>query len=205
MDKLLSLFDDFDLAKILPDLQKVFADIRTWAGLLVLAGPLVLVGVGLYYMFLTPREANHRTGFRTPFGMGSVSAWRFTQRIAGLVYTVLGVILLVWMLIWKAGWSGLDIIPYVTKAVTALIIQGVLVALAWLGLNIVPGVFFKWSGEPRRELPERKPALPRQRKPRREQAVENPPEENPADETIVWKDPITDLPLDDTPTEEKSE
>ena len=46
MDKLLSLFDNFDLAKLLPDLQKVFSDIRTWAGLLVLVGPLVLLGVG---------------------------------------------------------------------------------------------------------------------------------------------------------------
>lgn len=167
MDKLLSLFDNFDLAKLLPDLQKVFSDIRTWAGLLVLVGPLVLLGVGLYYMFLTPKEANHRTGFRTPFGMGSVSAWRFTQRIAGLVYAGLGLILLIVMLIWKASWGGLDIIPYVTKAVTALIVQGVLVALAWLGLNIVPAVFFRWNGEPRRELPERKvPAIPRQKKPR---------------------------------------
>lgn len=180
MDKLLSLFDNFDLAKLLPDLQKVFSDIRTWAGLLVLVGPLVLLGVGLYYMFLTPKEANHRTGFRTPFGMGSVSAWRFTQRIAGLVYAGLGLILLIVMLIWKASWGGLDIIPYVTKAVTALIVQGVLVALAWLGLNIVPAVFFRWNGEPRRELPERKvPAMPRQKKPRPQEPEEIPVEENP--------------------------
>lgn len=179
MDKLLSLFDDFDLAKLLPDLQKVFSDIRTWAGFLVLVGPLVLLGVGLYYMFLTPREANHRTGFRTPFGMGSVSAWRFTQRIAGLVYAGLGLILLIVMLIWKATWSGLDILPYVTKAVTALIVQGVLVALAWLGLNIVPAVFFKWNGDPRRDLPEmKKPAAPRRKKPRQEAPVEIPEEEN---------------------------
>lgn len=178
MDKLLSLFDNFDLAKILPDLQKLFSDIRTWVGLLVLIGPLVLLGVGLYYMFFTPREANHRTGFRTPFGMGSISAWRFTQRIAGLVYAGLGLILLIVMLIWKATWSGLDILPYVTKAVTALIVQGVLVALAWLGLNIVPAVFFKWNGAPRRELPEKRPTLPRRKKPRPEEPEEIPQEEN---------------------------
>lgn len=178
MDKLLSLFDNFDLTKILPDLQKLFSDIRTWAGLLVLIGPLVLLGVGLYYMFFTPREANHRTGFRTPFGMGSVSAWRFTQRIAGLVYAGLGLVLLVVMLIWKATWSGLDILPYVTKAVIALIVQGVLVLLAWLGLNIVPAVFFKWNGDPRRELPEKRPNLPRRKKPQPEEPEEIPQEEN---------------------------
>ena len=201
MDKLLSLFDNFDLAKLLPDLQKVFSDIRTWAGLLVLVGPLVLLGVGLYYMFLTPKEANHRTGFRTPFGMGSVSAWRFTQRIAGLVYAGLGLILLIVMLIWKASWGGLDIIPYVTKAVTALIVQGVLVALAWLGLNIVPAVFFRWNGEPRRELPERKvPAMPRQKKPRpqepekMEESEEIPVEENPEEYTYFQEETPEEQP-----------
>lgn len=194
MDKLLSLFDNFDLAKILPDLQKVFSDIRTWAGLLVLIGPLVLLGVGLYYMFLTPREANHRTGFRTPFGMGSVSAWRFTQRIAGLVYAGLGLILLIVMLIWKATWSGLDILPYVTKAVTALIVQGVLVALAWLGLNIVPAVFFKWNGDPRRELPEKRPNLPRRKKPRPEEPEEIPEEENLEENAYFQEEPPEELP-----------
>lgn len=195
MDKLLSLFDNFDLAKLLPDLQKVFSDIRTWAGLLVLVGPLVLLGVGLYYMFLTPKEANHRTGFRTPFGMGSVSAWRFTQRIAGLVYAGLGLILLIVMLIWKSSWGGLDIIPYVTKAVTALIVQGVLVALAWLGLNIVPAVFFKWNGEPRRELPERKmPAIPRQKKPRPQEPEEIPVEENPEEYTYFQEETPEEQP-----------
>lgn len=194
MDKLLSLFDNFDLAKLLPDLQKVFSDIRTWAGLLVLVGPLVLLGVGLYYMFLTPGEANHRTGFRTPFGMGSVSAWRFTQRIAGLVYAGLGLILLIVMLIWKSTWSGLDILPYVTKAATALIVQGVLVALAWLGLNIVPAVFFKWNGDPRRELPEKRPNLPRRKKPRPEEPEEIPEEENLEENAYFQEDPPEELP-----------
>ena len=194
MDKLLSLFDNFDLAKLLPDLQKVFSDIRTWAGLLVLVGPLVLLGVGLYYMFLTPREANHRTGFRTPFGMGSVAAWRFTQRIAGLVYAGLGLILLIVMLIWKSTWSGLDILPYVTKAATALIVQGVLVALAWLGLNIVPAVFFKWNGDPRRELPEKRPNLPRRKKPRPEEPEEIPEEENLEENAYFQEEPPEELP-----------
>lgn len=188
MDKLLSLFDNFDLAKLLPDLQKVFSDIRTWAGLLVLVGPLVLLGVGLYYMFLTPREANHRTGFRTPFGMGSVSAWRFTQRIAGLVYAGLGLILLIVMLIWKSTWSGLDILPYVTKAATALIVQGVLVALAWLGLNIVPAVFFKWNGDPRRELPERKKTAASRRKMPRPEEPEEIPEEGDFEENADFQE-----------------
>lgn len=195
MDKLLSLFDNFDLAKLLPDLQKVFSDIRTWAGLLVLVGPLVLLGVGLYYMFLTPREANHRTGFRTPFGMGSVSAWRFTQRIAGLVYAGLGLILLIVMLIWKSTWSGLDILPYVTKAATALIVQGVLVALAWLGLNIVPAVFFKWNGDPRRELPEKKKtAASRRKMPRPEEPEEIPEEENLEENAYFQEEPPEELP-----------
>lgn len=195
MDKLLSLFDNFDLTKILPDLQKLFSDIRTWAGLLVLIGPLVLLGVGLYYMFFTPREANHRTGFRTPFGMGSVSAWRFTQRIAGLVYAGLGLVLLVVMLIWKATWSGLDILPYVTKAVIALIVQGVLVLLAWLGLNIVPAVFFKWNGAPRRELPERKmPAMPRQKKSRPVQPEEIPEEGDFEENAYFQEDSPGEIP-----------
>ena len=77
----------------------------------------------------------------------------------------------------------------------ALIVQGVLVALAWLGLNIVPAIFFKWNGDPRRELPERKmPAVPRQKKIRPVQPEEIPEEEVFDENAYFQEDPPGEQP-----------
>ena len=100
MDQIMSLLEGFDLAALLPDLQAIFSDIRTWIGMAMMAGPVVLFVIGLVYLLLPPKEANHRMGFRTFFGMGSVSAWKFTQRIAGAVWGALGLILGIWMHLW---------------------------------------------------------------------------------------------------------
>ena len=53
-------------------------------------GPVVMLALGLAYLFLAPKEANYYFGYRTYFGMGSVHSWRFTQRLSGIVLSLLG-------------------------------------------------------------------------------------------------------------------
>ena len=104
MDDILSLLQDFDVANFLPEPDKYLNSLEGWIRLIVLAGPLVLLGLGLWYYFAPPKEANHSAGFRNYWGMGSVEAWRFAQKLAGMGYTVLGGALTVIMLVTFAFW-----------------------------------------------------------------------------------------------------
>lgn len=187
MDSIMALLDGFDLAKLLPDLQKVFSDLHTWVGLALLIGPIILLVIGLTCLFMPPKEANHRFGFRTLFGMGSVRAWRFTQKIAGLVWSGLGLILLIWMLIHNGVMGSAEIIDYMTASLKVMIAQAVLIFLAWLALNIVPMVLFDWNGNSRRGDREPMPAPKDRRQPKKTREPQKQPEPQ---EAIQPEEPV---------------
>ena len=90
LESIKALMDGFDPATLLPDLSKVFGSLVTVCKFAVMAGPVVLLILGLAYLFLAPKEANYYFGYRCYYGMGSVNAWRFTQRIAGALLGLLG-------------------------------------------------------------------------------------------------------------------
>ena len=85
IEALKKAFEDFDLATLLPKLDSIFDKITLICRICVLVGPIILLILGLFYLFLSPKEANYYFGYRCYYGMGSVHAWRFTQRIAGMV------------------------------------------------------------------------------------------------------------------------
>lgn len=167
MEEIMSFVENLDPTKLLPDLGKTFADLYTWIGIVLKAGPVVLLVTGLVYLLRPPKEANHKMGFRTPFGMGSVSAWKFTQKIAGAVWTVLGLVLLIIAFAKNGSLQNMEMMDCVTGAMWVLFGQAICVAVAWLALNIVPAVFFDWKGNARSDLPEKlanmekKPILPK--------------------------------------------
>ena len=120
------MMDAFDPAALLPELDTITGKIDLVARIAVMAGPIVILVLGLMYLFLAPKEANYRFGYRTWFGMGSVAAWRFTQRLAGIVLGLLGLVLTVVMFFVVNGFGALAImvtaylhspLPRVTKAV----------------------------------------------------------------------------------------
>ena len=90
MDKLMSLFDNFSLEKYIPKLDSVLDGVHWLIEWGVKIGPICILVLGLIYMLIPPKEANRYFGFRTYFGMGSISAWLFTQRVAGFLMTVVG-------------------------------------------------------------------------------------------------------------------
>ena len=93
IEDLKSLMDAFDPASLLPEIESVLDVVLYAVRMATLVGPAVLLLLGLGYLIFAPKEANYYFGYRCMFGMGSVEAWRFTQRLAGIVWTVLGLVL----------------------------------------------------------------------------------------------------------------
>lgn len=99
-------------------------------------GPVIALILGLAYLFLAPKEANYYFGYRCYFGMGSVRAWRFTQRIAGMILGGLGLILTVIMAIVTAGYGSMDSIDMVWSAVNCLIWEAILLLIGSIAINL---------------------------------------------------------------------
>ena len=124
--ELISKLFDMDLSKLVPKLPVFLGFTHTFLVLAVLIGPILLVTLGALYLFKPAPEANFKYGFRTYFGMGSIEAWQFSQRIAGLIFGALGVLLLVVMLIVVLTFIGKDLLRIAGTAIVCLIIQAVL-------------------------------------------------------------------------------
>ena len=130
IESIKEIMDAFDPASLLPELGEIFSVITSVCRIAVLVGPIILLILGLAYLFLAPKEANYYFGYRCYFGMGSVEAWRVTQRISGLVLGGLGLILTGVMLVVSGGFAGMDTMEMVWKAFWCLVWQGVLALLA---------------------------------------------------------------------------
>ena len=151
IDSIKELMDGIDPAALLPDLSRVFGSIATVCRVAVLIGPVLLLVLGLAYLFLSPKEANYYFGYRCYFGMGSVQAWRFTQRFAGLVLGGLGLVLTGIMAILSASFAGMDVTALAWKAVSCLVWEAVLALIATIAINVTAAVLFDRKGQPRKK------------------------------------------------------
>lgn len=125
---------------------QLLKDAGVWVRLLVLAGPVCLLVLGLMYLFVSPKEANHRFGYRCYFGMGSVEAWQFTQRLAGIVWTALGAVLLVAMVVRCWNFGSLGGYDMAASAAWSLVWELALVLISRLGIHIVVAAQFDKEG-----------------------------------------------------------
>lgn len=149
IDAIKALMEDFDPAKLLPDIGSILGKTELICRIAILVGPLLLLGMGIAYLMLAPKEANHYFGYRTFFGMGSVNAWRFTQRLAGVVLGVTGLALTVIMLIMSLSLGSLDAMDMAWRTVTCLVWEAVLALIATLVINVVVLLNFNARGEKR--------------------------------------------------------
>ena len=154
IDSLKTLLEDFDPASFLPDLNTVFGKIEFILRILVVAGPAVMLLMGLVYFFLSPKEANHNFGYRTWFGMGSVEAWNFTQKLAGLVLGGIGLILTVVMLLIVNRYRLMDIETMLWSAVRCLLWEAGIALVALFGINLTVTILYDWKGYRRGQKPE---------------------------------------------------
>ena len=93
MEKITEILDKLDLAKFVPELDKLLELALKATRFAVRVGPMCILLLGIIYLFLHPNEANHKAGYRTFFGMGSLHAWRFTQRVSGFIMILVGLFL----------------------------------------------------------------------------------------------------------------
>lgn len=141
------IMDAFDPASLLPELGTITGKVEFIARVAVMAGPVIVLVLGLLYLFLAPKEANHYFGYRCYFGMGSVEAWRFTQRLAGIVWGALGLLLTIIMFIVISTFRGLEMMDMVWRAACCLFWQVGLIGAACLSINIITAVRFDRKGE----------------------------------------------------------
>jgi hypothetical protein len=153
MDFIKDLFGNLNpdaiIEGLVPDLSTVLGWIELMLRLSVMAGPLVLLGLGLWYFLSPPAEANHRAGYRFYFGMGSVEAWHYTQRIAGITWSVLGLVLSIIMAIVTTAFPGMDALIMATTAVTCLLWELGIVVASCLVINVIVLIRYDRFGNPR--------------------------------------------------------
>ena len=151
IEDLKSLMDAFDPAALLPELNSILDTVLYAVRIATLVGPAVLLLLGLGYLIFAPKEANYIFGYRCMFGMGSVEAWRFTQRLAGAIWSLLGLGLTGAMVLLTNGFAELDVYDAVWTAVKYVLWEVGLVAASCLLINTVVMTRFTYDGDYRRE------------------------------------------------------
>ena len=151
VESIKALLDGIDPAALLPDLSKVFDSLVPLCRIAVLVGPVVVLLLGLSYLFLTPKEANYYLGYRCYFGMGSEYAWRFTQRLAGLLFTGAGVVMTVVMFAISASFPYMALSDMVWRAASCLLVQLAVSVLLILTVNLSAAFHFDRKGKHRKK------------------------------------------------------
>lgn len=146
--------DDFDIGSLIPSLDSLLSKLDLLLRVLVMAGPLALLGLGLYYFLAPPNEANHSAGYRFRYGMSRVKVWRFMQRIAGMVYSGTGLILTVVMAIICIGFGKMEAPDMVWAAVKCILWELGIIAAATAAINITVMVVYDSHGNSRKEMRE---------------------------------------------------
>ena len=147
IDNLKSLMDGFDPASLLPQLDTIMGKMEFAMRIAVLAGPVILLFMGLAYLLVPPKEANYYFGYRCYFGMGSVNAWRFTQRFAGAIWTLLGLGLAIVMAVISGSFAGQEIMDMIWAAVKCVTWEAILVGVSCLVINIIVAMRYDAKGE----------------------------------------------------------
>ena len=161
IDDLKKVLEGSDLGSVLPDLNNIVDGLAPIMKIALMAGPIILLALGLMYLFAAPKEANYTFGYRCYFGMGSVNAWRYTQRLAGLLFTGVGLILTLIMFVVTAGFREMDVMDMLWKAVKCGIWEAAIFALVNIALQVTVAFYFDSKGRLRRRKkrePKAKPA-----------------------------------------------
>lgn len=149
LDALKELIEDFDPMAFMPKLDGMAEGIALIMRVCVMAAPICLLALGLLYFFASPKEANYHLGYRCYFGMGSVEAWRFTQKLAGAVLGGVGLILTIVMAVISGKYALMETEPLLTSAVTCLLWELGLAILSFFAINLTAMILFDAKGRRR--------------------------------------------------------
>ena len=150
------IMDGLDPAALLPDIGTIVGKVQLVCSIAILIAPIIMLFMGLAYLLFAPKEANYYFGYRTAFGMGSVSAWRHTQRVAGLVFGGLGLVLTVIMLMVLLTFSSKEAMDMVWLALKCLLWEGAAGLIAIFSINSLAMYTYDYNGNRRRKTKKRK-------------------------------------------------
>ena len=143
-----------NIGSLIPSLESLLGKLDLLARILVMAGPLALLGLGLYYFLLPPKEANYSAGYRFRYGMRKVKVWLFMQRIAGMVYSLVGLVLTIVMAIICIRFGSMGAEEMLWSAAKCILWELGVIAVASLGINVTVVVFYDSEGNSRKEMRE---------------------------------------------------
>ena len=115
----------------------------------IFAGPAAMLWLGLLYLIHPAKDPTRLYGFKAFCGMGTAQAWRFTQRIAALVFLCVGGLLTIAMTVICILYREQDLSFLASLSINCLIWEVVLAAVAIILINMVVFVFFDRRGEPK--------------------------------------------------------
>ena len=144
------MMDAFDPASLLPEMSEIFGSLASVCRVAVMIGPVVMLVMGIAYLFLVPKEANYHFGYRCIHGMGSVEAWRYSQKMAGLIWTGLGLVLTLLTSPKANGFAAMDVTAMVWEAVGCVVWQAVLALVVTVAIHVTAAVRFDRKGELRK-------------------------------------------------------
>ena len=145
---------DLDLGALLPDMEALLGKTDLLLRIFVMAGPLALLGLGLYYFLLPPKEANHSAGYRFRYGMTKVKVWQFMQKVAGMVYSGVGLVLTLVMGILCIRFGSMELEEMLRLSVSCILWELGIIAAATAAINITVVAVFDSQGNSRREMRE---------------------------------------------------
>ena len=147
MDKIMDLLNNLgSLDKFIPKLDTLMGWVQWLTSLAVRVGPVCILLLGLIYLFIPPNEANRKAGYRTYFGMGSILAWRFTQRVSGLLMSVTGLILTIIALVTASKFNGMETMEMVNRAIRCVKGQIICMLIIWIFMFLLTAVMFDRNG-----------------------------------------------------------
>lgn len=146
--------DEFDIGSLIPSLESLLGKLDLLMRICVMAGPLALLGLGLYYFLAPPSEANHSAGYRFRYGMSKVKVWRFMQRVAGMVYSGVGLVLTVVMAIICISFGKMEAPDMLWAAVECILWELGIIVVATAAINITVIVVYDSQGNNRQEMRE---------------------------------------------------
>ena len=149
LDFFKTLITDFDLMALLPEMADVMEWIVTGVIYALIIGPCLLILLGLWYLLLPSREANHFVGYRFFWGMGSIKSWRFTQRLAGAAWVGLGAYLATLANELRVELLEMNKLDMMYKAIEMILKQISWLVAVCLVVNAVVFLIFNFKGKPR--------------------------------------------------------
>ena len=143
------LLNGIDFAELLPDINEILSIVPPTAKILMLCGSFIMLAFGLYCLMIAPREATYSAGYRFRWGMGSVAAWRFMQRCAGVIFLVLGFGCAVYMALHTRDVDDLALMDLLTTAAMYILLQIGVALVGCLLVNLAVIIRYDWKGNRR--------------------------------------------------------